>query len=160
MRQGWVGLLVMAAFCAVVFGPEKASAATVSDATRCEIIKLKGVVKELKDKAQCYERSMKANAPVSQACFNRAEEKRQRIYDRAEERGGCKTMKDGATLGVRIDAFLQDATRTLSGEGAAAKAAATEEKKSDANDAKAADAKAPEATPSAEGQAASPEKKG
>ena len=125
---------LVAAAAAILVGLSSASEAqtsTVSEATRCEIVKLKALVKELKDKAQCYERSLKANVPVSDSCFDRAEHKRERLFARAEDRGACKTVKDGATFSTRIDAFLQDVTRSLHGTEAAAKEA-VETVKSDA----------------------------
>ncbi len=89
--------------------------AAVSAEARCKIMKLKAVLKEAKDKAHCYERSLKANLPSSQICFARAEERRQRYFQRVEETGGCATVKDGASLGVRVDGFLQDVTTALQG---------------------------------------------
>ncbi len=123
MRTQWVGFGVIAVCGLLTAATATAAPAAISEGARCEIIKLKATVKELKDKAQCYERSLKGNVPVAQSCFARAESKRERIFSRAEERGGCKTTKDGATLGARIDSFLQDATRALSGSAAAPKKA-------------------------------------
>lgn len=111
MRMGWVGIVMLMA----VSSASSAGAATVSEETRCEIVKLKATVKEVKDKAQCYERSLKAKVPVSQDCFERAAQKRDRIFERAEERGGCKTTKDGPGYGARIDVFLQEVTQKLAG---------------------------------------------
>lgn len=156
---------LVAVVLAVVVGlspTSRAQTSTVSEATRCEIVKLKALVKELKDKAQCYERSLKASVPVSDACFDRAEHKRERLFARAEERGACKTVKDGASFSTRVDAFLQDVTRSLHGSEAAAKKAAETVK----NDAKAAagdaevSATKPEKAEKAEGAGAASDSSG
>jgi len=102
------------AACVLLWGTT-AGAGSMSEETRCTIVKLKASVKELKDKAHCYERSLKAGVPVAGACLARAEDKRERLFRHAEERGGCKTTKDGASLGTRADSYLLDLTRALEG---------------------------------------------
>lgn len=133
MREGWVALAACVVFLVL---PATGAAVELTEATRCRIIKLKAVVKELKDKAQCYERSFKGNIPVSQACLQRAEEKRERLFGRAEQRGGCATARDGATLGARTDAYLRDVTGSLEGTGKkAAPPSESEAKKSESGSA-------------------------
>jgi hypothetical protein len=158
MRFGWVKFGVMAAVAVLMGTP--ASAATVSEEARCTIVKLKSSVKEVKDKAQCYERSLKADVPVSGACLKRAEDKRERLFERAEQRGGCKTTKEGATIGVRVDAFLQDINRTLDGSASASAKASGSPPKEDAKAAEGTKkAEAPAATPVADSKEAAEAKK-
>lgn len=116
MFKGLVGVTAGALLLAL----SSYAAAEVSEATRCEIIKLKSVVKELKDKAQCYERSLKTNVPVPESCLARAEQKKARIFERVEERGACRTTTDNDMLSSRIDSFLQDVTKSLGSGGSPA----------------------------------------
>lgn len=105
----------------LVFGfVARLEAAEVSEATRCEIIKLKAVVKELKDKAQCYERSLKTNLPVPQSCLSYAEKKKARIFERIDGRGACLASADNALLSLRIDSFLRDVKTSLHAGGLSA----------------------------------------
>lgn len=144
MRMKWVGTVVLAV---TLSSASPSGAAAISDETRCEIVKLKATVKELKDKAQCYERSLKGNVPVSQACFERAEQKRDRIFERAEERGGCKTTKDGPGYGARIDVFLREVTQKLAKGTPSDKASA--ETPAEAKEAEGVEKAKPAGTPSA-----------
>lgn len=83
------------------------------DARRCAVIKLRALVKEVKDKAQCWERSLKAETPVASDCLGKAEARRDRMFERAEAGGACATQKDGSTFGSRIDAFVAELSRVL-----------------------------------------------
>ena len=129
--------------------PAMVQAESISEETRCKIVKLKASVKELKDKAQCYERSFKANVPVSGRCLERAEYKRARLYERAEQRGGCTGTGEGTTIAARIDDFLRDTTQTLEPSPKSAKDAGKEDAKKEKT--------GPEATASTETDAENPD---
>ena len=110
MRTAFRTLGIVAA-CLIVSGSQ-APAADL-EARRCAVVKLKAVIKEAKDKEQCYERALKSEVPVSSDCLSKAASRRDHMFERAEERGGCATEKDGAGMGSRVDSFVGDVTRAL-----------------------------------------------
>ncbi|MBM4265011.1 MAG: hypothetical protein FJ144_00125 [Deltaproteobacteria bacterium] len=113
MRTG-VQTIAIAAAVTAFFGLAVSTAgAAEMDARRCAVIKLRALVKEVKDKAQCWERSLKAEAPVESDCLSKAEARRDRMFERAEEGAACATQKDGSAYSGRIDAFIGEVSRAL-----------------------------------------------
>jgi hypothetical protein len=113
MRTGVQTIAIAAAVTAFLALAVSTAGAAEMDARRCAVIKLRALVKEVKDKAQCWERSLKVEAPVESDCLSKAEARRDRMFERAEEGGACATQKDGSSYSGRIDAFIGEVSRAL-----------------------------------------------
>jgi cysteine-rich repeat protein len=81
--------------------------AAVTPAQKCASSKMKAAGKRLNAQAKCYSKALAASAVVDPACLQSAATKFADAFTKAET-GDCLHDADAGTIGVKIDAVIDD----------------------------------------------------
>lgn len=108
-------VLMGAALASALLGASRAEAAT-SDRNRCTAEKLVALGVKIKAELRCWQRAHLKNAPVDQACLDKARNKLAVAFHRADTRyfGSCGTQGADALSGP-AQPFIRDSLAAIHG---------------------------------------------
>ena len=81
---------------------------------KCAAAEFRAMIKQLRAKAQCHERSLRLGIPVDQDCLNRVESRQQRMLTKVHRNKACQGLEtDEGGIRFRIDEFLREARSSI-----------------------------------------------
>jgi cysteine-rich repeat protein len=94
------------------------ASAAVTPNQKCASAKMKAAGKRLSGEAKCYSKALMASAAVDPVCLQSAATKFTEAFTKAET-GDCRHDGDAGTIGVKIDAAIEDIAGDIGcGDGA------------------------------------------
>lgn len=76
------------------------------DGRKCAAAKLKAAGKKVSSKLKCQAKAAGSGATVDPACLTKAESKFTQAFLKAEAKGGCTTVGDGAAVEALVDSLV------------------------------------------------------
>src|SRR5690349_17881823 len=111
-----VAAITLGFLALVATGPASAS----TPAQKCAATKTKAAGKKAAAKAGCQSKAAQKGTAVDASCLMKAETKFSSAFSKAEAKGGCATSGDASTIEAKVDAFIDDLVKEVTGSPAGA----------------------------------------
>lgn len=105
-------VLIAAGLLVLLTATGGAALARATPAQKCALKKIKAVAKKAQLKLKCYAKAAVKGA-VDPKCIAKAEAKFDKLFTKAESKGGCATSGDEQALEDKVDAFVADVVSEL-----------------------------------------------
>jgi hypothetical protein len=105
--------VVALALVAFVAAAASVAQAGPTPAQKCTAAKIKAASKKAAATLKCQQKAILKGIAVDQPCLDKAQNKFDEAFAKAEAKGGCATAGDAAAIGPVVDTFVDDLVAAL-----------------------------------------------